>query len=108
MIDLYAPQVVVSLSPNGDFDGPEDGTMWGLDPGPVIARPAHSLMKFREYVSMAKHAQFENLTKYIEYFPLPALSSEELKDIFRMKFANALQPRLSLLWMGMYDSYQSK
>ena len=90
------------MSPNGDFDGPEDGTLWGIDPGPIIARPAHSQMKFREYARMADDVQYENLTKYIEYFPLAALSSEELNDIFLMKFANMLQPRLSLLWMGMH------
>jgi hypothetical protein len=91
---------MVSISPSGDFDGPEEGNLWGVPDEVVIARPAHLGMTFNTYVDLSLRYKHENVTTYIEYFPLSALGEKELKDVFTTMWSNFLEPRFTLLWMG--------
>ena len=53
MFILY--QVAVSVSPTGDFDGPEDSALWGIhnaDEPYIIARPAQWPTTFAQFMSM--------------------------------------------------------
>ena len=95
--------VVVSISPSGDFDGPEDASLWGLDntESVVIARPANKQMKFQDFVELSKLRRHENATHYLEYFPLKTLEGEGEGDIPDMKWSNFLSPRFKLLWFGI-------
>ena len=95
--------VVASISPTGDFDGPEEAHLWGLaaNESVIIARPAHAQMKFPDFVQEAHRAQSDDVTHYLEYFPLKTLESAGSKDVSSIKWANFLSPRFPLVWFGM-------
>jgi hypothetical protein len=92
------------MTPTGDFDGPEDPHLWGVSGNDtvLIVRPAHEQMTLSQLINYAAEATKDNVTHYLEYFPLASLGGEEAKDsVFSMKTANFLHPRFTLLWMGM-------
>lgn len=95
--------VVASISPTGDFDGPEEGHLWGLaaNESVIIARPAHAQMKFQDFVEEAQRTQGDDVTHYLEYFPLKTLESTGSKDVPSIKWANFLSSRFTLVWFGM-------
>lgn len=96
-------KVVVSISPTGDFDGPEDASLWGLNAteSVVIARPAHAQMTFANFIDASKESRLKNVTHYLEYFPLKSLLNPGSKDVLNIKWANFLSPRFTLVWFGM-------
>lgn len=101
--DWWNKDVVASISPTGDFDGPEDASLWGLNTNEtlIIVRPAHAQMKFPKFVEAAIESKQENVTHYLEYFPLKTLQKRGRKDIPTIKWSHFLAPRLTLLWFGM-------
>jgi hypothetical protein len=77
-------EVVVSATPTGEFDGPEDPSLWGLPSDPqryeLIVRPGHVNLQFSEFVSLLDFSDSNSESKkknnsqlYLEYFPLYAL-----------------------------------
>lgn len=95
---------MTSITPTGDFDGPEDPKLWGVKGNDtvLIVRPAHEQMTLAELIDYSVEARKDNVTHYLEYFPLAALGGEEaMNSVFSMKVANFMQPRFTLLWMGM-------
>ncbi|CAN0494323.1 unnamed protein product, partial [Discosporangium mesarthrocarpum] len=48
--------VRVSLSDTGRFDGPEDGSLWGLPGEEVLVRPPGTSMTFDTFVSLLRGA----------------------------------------------------
>lgn len=84
-------QVVVSVSPSAEFDGPESSDMWDpehivLDPAEdpvVIARPAHLQFSIGEYMDLITSPKYQhtrkNASMYLEYFPLYAVGKKSTK-----------------------------
>jgi hypothetical protein len=109
----------VSVSPHGDFVGPESSDLWPdvfnkTEEPYLIVRPASLSLRFKELASLWKshsmirrtnrpNAQILNATFYMEYYPLNALNPKLLNDIKKMPFTNFLSTVLQLLWMGGGD-----
>lgn len=111
-------QVVVSVSPNPYFDGPEAATYWNisLDSGEkyVVARPAQLHVTFKEFHALL-HSNYNNEETffYMQYMPIKLFDNEGqgteasptetlLQDIppIEESFAQFLFPQLQLLWIG--------
>jgi hypothetical protein len=119
--------VVVSAAPTGEFDAPEDPSLWGVlqpssKPVNLIVRPAHLYVKFIELIELLSAAYgntsttnstSDNSSKssnfYLEYFPMYAafrkcLATDDCSDLLHQlpdySFANFLAERYHLLWMG--------
>eukprot|EP01042_Synura_sphagnicola_P002323 gene2323-2781_t len=102
-------EVVVSVTPSGDFDGPEPSSLWGVTDASepvIIARPAHwnvklgTFIKLLDALAISGNATSGKASYYLEYFPLPLLGDELMKDVLPMPFANFLIKRYRLLWLG--------
>lgn len=97
--------VIVSATPNGDFDGPEDSQKWGLhgqdavNEPLVIARPAHLQMSLAEYIDISR-SDVQNTSLYLEYYPTALLGDEFMHGIPDLKFASFLRKRYQLIWMA--------
>jgi hypothetical protein len=122
----------VSATPTGEFDGPEDPTLWGLPSDPdryeLIVRPGHVNLNFGEYVSLLTNPESRNSSQfYLEYFPLYAMfhppqsqssqsqqgapaeakekkKSELLQQLPQYPFAEWLSMKYHLLWLGGGES----
>ena len=99
----------MSVTPSGDFDGPEPSSLWGVTDASepvIIARPAHwniklgTFIKLLDELAISDNATTGNASYYLEYFPLPLLGDELMKDVLPMPFANFLIKRYRLLWLG--------
>jgi hypothetical protein len=103
----------VSATPTGNFDAPEDPTLWGLTPpskgGPeLIVRPAHVQLTFPDFFNIIKDYESNNSNFYLEYFPVYAAfgqsgeSGESYKKVLpkNEKWSNILSLRYYLLWLG--------
>ena len=68
--------MVVSATPTGEFDGPEDPLLWNIprnsEKYELIVRPAHLNLIFSEFISLfKKKKEIHNPSQfYLEYFPL--------------------------------------
>ena len=64
--------VRVSISESGRFDGPESGSLWGVDPGSeVLVRPPATTMALKDFITLAGTQNRD--TKeifYVEYLAL--------------------------------------
>jgi len=127
---LSGKNVVVSVTPTGDFDGPEPKELWdpSLTEPYIIARPAHWSTTFEVFMDMLEyskrhhgsdkkksetetstgvtHMKSHNVSRpedayfYLEYFPLAVLGDQFYDDVPPMEWANFLIKRTNLLWMG--------
>jgi hypothetical protein len=62
--------VRVSVSPTGRFDGPENGTLWGLGPEmDVLVRPPTTAMMLHDFFRLTSSSKVEE-TFYLEYLAL--------------------------------------
>jgi len=100
--------VVVSVSPNPYFDGPEEATLWDKEQFQkgeyVVARPAQLTVPFEKYVQLLKSPYSDNSTYfYLQYMPLKLFNGGKLADDIdrsSLKFADFLDEKLQLLWLG--------
>lgn len=111
----------MSATPTGEFDGPEDPTLWGLPSDPekyeLIVRPGHVNLNFADFVSLLTNSESRNSSQfYLEYFPLYAMfhpqeasagaKAKEKKKVDLLQqlpqhpFAEWLSMKYHLLWLG--------
>ena len=116
LLTSCSDQVVVSASPTGEFDAPEDASLWGLkeesnEPIDLIVRPAHVELTFSQFMSLLRRNDLNASSLYLEYFPMFAAfqscggaGNKECDELLRQlpdySFASFLSKRYHLLWMG--------
>jgi hypothetical protein len=74
--------VRVSISESGRFDGPESGSLWGIDPGSeVLVRPPATTMTLRDFITLAG-GQNKGTKEifYVEYLALTQYLGEVKHD----------------------------
>lgn len=128
---MKGKNVVISLSPSGDFVGPEPTSLWSNDTqyaneDVFLVRPASLVITFEELISIFRSSakknrpvskiksklrqpQFEvsNYTFYLEYFPLSAMHEQILNDFQDYNWANFLFLKYKLMWLGGGDSVKN-
>ena len=108
--------VRVSLSQTGRFDGPENGTLWGLSvEEEVLVRPPQTSMRFGDFVDLlhmaamgaeiGTHARTRTLTEtfYLEYLSVSQYLGEKLVEMIPIPAPakeSGMEHFLTNFWMG--------
>ncbi len=105
--------VRVSLSQTGRFDGPENGTLWGLGADDeVLVRPPQTTMRFQDFADLLRLAraapsQAPAANFYLEYTSLTQYLGEEMLALIPMPpaaSASGMVHFLTNFWMGKGDT----
>lgn len=76
LLERFGSEIVrVSVSESGRFDGPENGTLWGLGPSSdVLVRPPQTSMLLGDFITLLENSRYPdsiaNETFYAEYLAL--------------------------------------
>lgn len=136
LVKTFGDEVVrVSVSQSGRFDGPEPGSLWGLDDDTeVLVRPPATSMLFGDFITLVANRSSHvgsRLTEtfYLEYsalhqylgkeflnlIPLPKFIEEKHPSVSARAKEHLLTPLLSNVWIGSkptvsplhYDDYEN-
>jgi tetratricopeptide (TPR) repeat protein len=104
MLDRFGDALVrVSVSQTGRFDGPEDGSLWGLPEGSeVLVRPPAQTMRFRDYVALMRSDAPE--TFYVEYLDVSQYLGEGVSEMAPLPEPAAELEELDLLLTNLWLS----
>jgi len=119
LVDKFGEYLVrVSVSESGRFDGPENGTLWGLGPETdVLVRPPATSMLFADVLKLMSQSNNKE-TFYLEYLALNQYLGNDFLNLIPIPAqvnSTDLKHLVTNLWIGStptisplhYDDYEN-